>query len=98
MSFSADAPHVDTPRRYYVSFGVQYPREPHPRTSLAHRDGVIEIQAETEMEARLLAISVLGRHWSNIYDDSDVPWSYFPLGIIGHVVREGDLREGPWRG
>ena len=37
---------------FYVTFGQQYPREPHPTFGKAHRDGWVEIEADDEMAAR----------------------------------------------
>jgi hypothetical protein len=51
---------------YYVTFGFQYPREPHPRFPEAHHDGWATIVAASASEARGIAGSsifsgVLGR-------------------------------------
>lgn len=72
-------------REYRVTFGQQYPREPHPtEPDIAHRDGWVAILAPSEEAARDLAYLRLGSAWSTIAPASDLyeaQWlGWYPLG------------------
>ncbi len=67
---------------WYVTFGQQYPREPHPVLEVAHRDGWVEIEAPTWEEARARTTIELGSAWSAMYEDDDFDRSYYPLGCL----------------
>ena len=54
-------------RAYAVTFGQQYPREPHPYYAKAHRDGWVEVEARTRGEAAVAAWRLFGPDFSNIY-------------------------------
>ena len=82
-----------SPMIYYVTFGQQYPREPHPTFAKAHRDGWVEIEAPDEITARRIAVGWFDRAWAFIYSESD-PWrpklDMYPLGCL-HRITLGDL-------
>ena len=69
--------------KFYVTFGVQYAREPHPVNAGFHPDGVLEIGAKDIETARSLAFSLLGRKWSMIHreDEMEDSWHFYPRGI-----------------
>lgn len=68
---------------FYVTFGQQYPREPHPTFPAAHHDGWIEVQAEDETVARGYVVGRLGQQWSGIYNDGDdLGRHLYPLGAL----------------
>ena len=66
---------------FFVTFGQQYPREPHPRLALAHKDGWVTIEAENYELARLEAFRVLGGWWSNLYEEKPDA-AFYPLGEL----------------
>ena len=73
-------------QEFRVTFGQRYPREEHPLWPQAHRDGWLAIEAPTAIAARVVALAVLGVHWSDIYGpDADVDWSLFPRGELGRI-------------
>lgn len=74
---------------FYVTFGQQYPRERHPTFDDAHRDGWVEVDADTYAEARALTVRQLGVHWSDIYTAPDWDPSYYPLGVLGVLTASG---------
>ena len=68
---------------YRITFGQQYPREPHPTLALAHRDGWVALIAPDEGAARDEAIRVLDVRWSMIYAPGDPGYpttEVYPLG------------------
>lgn len=75
---------------YRVTFGQQYPREPHPALALAHHDGWVAILATDEPTARLEAHRLLGAAWAGIYapeDGAAYPGEdLYPLGQLLRVV------------
>jgi hypothetical protein len=78
---------------FYVTFGQQYPREPHPTFPEAHRDGWATIVAESVAGAREIAVRELGRHWAFIYAEGEIDKSYYPAGelerfdAVGRICR-----------
>lgn len=74
---------------YRITFGQQYPREPHPRLpDIAHHDGWLTIIANDEDAARELAFQIAGEHWSMIYrpTPADDFWGIFPLGELLRII------------
>lgn len=69
---------------FYVTFGQQYHREPHPKLDQAHPDGWVTILARDEAEARDEAFHWLGRAWSFMYDEQPDP-ALFPRGELFRV-------------
>jgi hypothetical protein len=72
---------------YRVTFGQQYPREPHPHWSEANKDGWLTIIASTHIRAREVAFAFLGNHWSDVveataFDD----WSIYPMGELARIT------------
>jgi hypothetical protein len=61
---------------FYLTFGVQYRREPHPLWKGADPDGWVKIMARDEPEARHVAGLYFGKHWSMLY-----PGQYFPEAL-----------------
>lgn len=58
--------------RFYVTFGVQFKHEPHPRSSIEGLgEGYVTIVAANEDQARALAFKHFGRHWAFIYPEHD---------------------------
>lgn len=72
---------------FFVTFGSQYPREPHPTWELAHTDGWVRVVAPSYDLARAAVVAWLGRAWSNIYDDAaDLGPEWFPRGELAVVT------------
>jgi len=72
---------------YFVTFGQQYKREPHPTFGKAHPDGWLTVVAPDELTARDTVIGWLGTAWSFIYDEQpDLGW--FPRGEL-HRIEAG---------
>jgi hypothetical protein len=78
--------------KFFVTFGSQYRYEEHPYFTDAHPDGWVEIEAEDETQAREMAWSLFGDHWSFIYGDYEFANSiykgYYPKGPLATVVVE----------
>lgn len=77
---------------YHVTFGQQYPREPHPTFPAAHRDGWVDVVACDLVRAREIAFQALGVKWSEMYPDDD-QWRqdrrlYYPLGCLATFSEE----------
>ncbi len=72
---------------FRVTFGSQYPREPHPRFSLARRDGWVAILAVDVADARAFAVLVLGTAWCDLYADGR--WESWDPGwfVEGELAR-----------
>lgn len=70
---------------YYVTFGQQYRREPHPKVEYAHPDGWLLIEAEDIKTAREKAFNELGDAWAFIYVEGGWDRSYFPLGELHRI-------------
>lgn len=78
---------------FFITFGVQYPREPHPRAVWAHKDGWLEVLAPNENEARLMAYEVLGNAWSFIYDQFTFRSHLHQLGPLARLYPSRDPME-----
>ena len=80
-------------QKFYLTFGVKYRHERHPKWVAAHPDGWVLIEAPYEDEARRLAHEALGPYWSMLYPASHFPEEYnmrmfYPDGQIGHLIGE----------
>jgi hypothetical protein len=73
---------------FYVTFGQQYCREPHPTLPTAHPDGWVTVVAADELAARRLAVEWLGTAWSSIYDE-EPDRALFRLGEL-HRIEAGE--------
>lgn len=73
-----------TLKSFYITFGQQYRREPHPKAKDVHPDGVFKIVALDMFEARKKAFSRLGQQWHQCLTQKE--WDknshYFPKGVI----------------
>lgn len=81
-------------KKWYLTFGVQYSREPHPTWPGAHPDGWVVILAPTEPAARELAIAHFKLHWSMLSPDAYFPvelnkQKYYPRGELAVLTAEG---------
>lgn len=74
--------------RFFVTFGGQYSREPHPRFGAADPDGWFEIEAPDYMAARELAVRDLGTAWCWLYDEDSFEPHYFPRGRLFLLTTE----------
>lgn len=85
---------------FYVTFGQQYPREPHPMWKDAHRDGYVivstpDMPADAAYNlARTAVIANFGSYWSMLYDYPEfttkigldsAPINLFPLGALAEI-------------
>lgn len=83
--------------RFYVTFGTRYAREDHPKVPSLHPDGVLEIEAKNEVEARAIAFAHLDRFWSVCYTAKEMlkdGWHHFPRGIT-HRIIDDTIQEVP---
>jgi hypothetical protein len=80
---------------FYVTFGAQYPREPHPAFPEAHHDGWVTIVADNYLDARDIAFRELRRHWAFIYTPGELNESWFPLGELARFDVNGRVDPQP---
>lgn len=77
----------------YVTFGVQYPREPHPILPEADGNGYLRVVARGLLSREAMRASVflwLGARWSFDYDE--VPEAeFFPRGELGALDADRGL-------
>lgn len=78
-------------QKFYLTFGVKYRHEDHPKWLGADPDGWVLIEAPDEPQARRLAHEVLGPYWSMLYPETHFPVElnkrqYYPNGQIGHII------------
>jgi hypothetical protein len=75
-------------RRWFITFGPGH-RRTDPIT-VTH-NGWVEVLAPTELEARQLVISELGRKWSSIYDEEDFEQDrrYYAQGCLAVLTKNG---------
>lgn len=69
-------------KNYYVTFGIKYSREAHPKLGIVDPDGYIRIIAESEMAAREIASEYIGQYYSTIYPEDRFTPHYYPLGLM----------------
>ncbi len=83
-------------QNFYVTFGVLYAHEVHPKFAQAHPDGWLRVVAENEMEARLLVVDRIGHQWSFMYvapDFMTTAAKYFPRGELD-VISSDEVIDG----
>lgn len=71
--------------KYYVTFGQQYSRNPHPKVTYAHPDGWLTIEADSYAEMREKAFEELGPHFATSYDEQSFEPKWFPLGELHKI-------------
>ena len=52
---------------YYVTFGVKYSEETHPRQSWVNSDTIVLIPTSDETLARLITFELFDQYWASIY-------------------------------
>lgn len=85
---------------FYLTFGVQYSREPHPYWAGAHPDGWVQIHTKDESTARQLARRYFGQRWSMLYDNLNFnpvenKARYYPRGVIALITDDGAVSTDP---
>lgn len=74
---------------FFVTFGTQYRREPHPKVNYADPDGFLVIEAANEGEARQKAFAELGPYWSMLRPLKAArvagDLAYFPKGELKRI-------------
>lgn len=78
--------------KYYLTFGIQYAEEQHPYFHNAHPDGWVEIESQSEMEARVEAYDLFEDKWAFIYDEKNFNPTNFRAGRIATAkeIKEED--------
>ncbi len=73
---------------FFVTFGQQYAKEPHPSFPSAHPDGWVVVEAPDWDSARGIIVEELGIHWSGLYGKeyfmTDASRLY-PKGELGRI-------------
>lgn len=87
--------------KFYLTFGVQYPRVPHPYWPGADGKGWVLIEANNYEEARDLARQAFGLSWSHLstakhFDEAQMRRRYYPLGKIGYITTAENTVSDPW--
>lgn len=77
----------------YITFGAQYSHEEHPKWPQAHPDGWLTIEAENEIQAREIAVALLGLQWSTSYTAETLEPRFFPRGEIGRYGWKKGMEE-----
>ena len=75
---------------FYVTFGSQYPREPHPTWEFAHADGWVLVEAPSYDAARHAVTEWLGSRWSMLYAAEEWEPQYFPRGELAVLTVNAD--------
>lgn len=73
-------------KNFYMTFGVQYPSEPHPYWSGADGAGWVRIVAESENMARQIAEQFFGMAWSRLYTEP-----FFDASDSRRFYRRGEI-------
>lgn len=86
--------------KWFLTFGQQYRREPHPIGMGANPDGYVEVYAQDELHARSQVIELIGTAWSMLYSEHEFfgleepegmrSVDYFPDGCSG-TIKNGEL-------
>lgn len=81
---------------WYLTFGVQYAREPHPfGPKGGNPNGFVTVKAQSEAEARDQVMGLIGTKWSMLYSESEFVEAepegtrtvdYFPDGCSGVIL------------
>jgi len=79
---------------FYVTFGQKYAREPHPTLAAAHPDGWVEVEADSEMAARRLALDHLDDRWAFMHAEREFTRQLYPRGCIARIDQTG--MEAQW--
>lgn len=80
--------------RMYITFGVQYSREPHPTFPKAHPSGYFVIEAPTQVACRELAVLLFNRAWAFDYTEAEFDPSYHPMGELGRISTRSFFNAG----
>lgn len=80
--------------RSYITFGMQYAREPHPTFPAAHPNGYFVIEAPTAVACRELAVLLFQRHWAFDYGEAEFDPSFHPLGELGRISTRSFFHAG----
>lgn len=83
-----------TLQNYYVTFGVQYSREPHPCGAYIDPNGYAVIRAVSYKHAHEAAFHKYGQAWSFLYDEEDFEADYHPYGCI-EALEVTSVEEAP---
>jgi hypothetical protein len=73
---------------YYITFGVQYAHERHPRAIngvYPHPDGWFEIKRHTWLEAHEAAMAAFDGKFAFLYDEQHWSTEWFPAGKLGEL-------------
>jgi hypothetical protein len=73
--------HGEAAVTWYLTFGVQYAREPHPAGDWITPDGWVTIVAPSYEEARRVVVGLFGQAWSDLYG-IEFGHDYFPRGEL----------------
>lgn len=76
----------------FITFGVQYAREPHPRLPFAHADGYLSVEAPSYRTALATAFALTGGAHAFDYGErpSDIT---FPRGELARIVVHDEIPE-----
>jgi len=76
---------------FYVTFGQQYRRVPHPSGIAVDPDAVIRIEAESKVEAHAKAMVTFKKAFHRVLDEAEWQESqrYYPHGVITLVLVDG---------
>lgn len=69
-------------KNYFVTFGIKYAREAHPKLGIVHPNGYFKIVAESEDKARYIANEYIGQHYASLYPESHFDPSPYPMGQL----------------
>jgi len=70
---------------YYVTFGQRYRIEPHPILSNAHPDGWVEVESDSEADARRLTFHHLKNRWAFMYRADEFIPDLHDRGCIARI-------------
>lgn len=89
-------PTQDPGPSFYLTFGVQYEKEPHPNGLWIHPDGWVTICAPSYQVARSVVLGLFQDRWDGLYVDYqfDRHRHLYPKGeLLRIVVPAGQLEE-----
>lgn len=72
-------------KKFYITFGQQYAREPHPKVKYAHPDGWLTVEADNHEQARKKAFEEVGLHFATSYSEDDFEPDWFPRGELHRI-------------
>jgi hypothetical protein len=83
---------VEVAHRYLVSFGSVYRYEPHPVLGYwpeLGQDAVLEVFADSDLDARKATIDLIGSAWCAVYGPTNPPgWEALNLGTLEAAVED----------